>query len=354
MSADSFTADEARREMRARVFAWLARVMRRRDIAPGAAKVAWALADSANDNAVSWRTAPDLGEMVGLHEKNVRAHIETLEGLGEVRVEVRRNLGLPSLYWLSESGKTIGDTAIAPTHDKRRGELRQHSEPPKTRTLRTPPPSKPRAHTPGGPEQAPGTHARRSVEDPRAHTPGDPRAHTPGQLRNPDLPPNDPPICSPKESARSREGANAPLSEFQLTSVSHSKDPKRSGREAKTVEAVFELWKEQSSKPRARLDNKRRVKIQCALKTYGAAMVEEAIRGCCASEWNREKNQLEISMILRDAEHIERYADLHRRGAKPGLHRAAPKSRGISTPARATETTTAEDLFGAPQEVIHG
>jgi hypothetical protein len=83
-----------------------------------------------------------------------------------------------------------------------------------------------------------------------------------------------------------------------------------------TVTDVFDLWCSVHGKKRAVLTPDRRRKIQQAIKSHGAEMVREAIYGCALSGWHmgenpRGKKYNDISLILRNAEKIENFADLY-------------------------------------------
>lgn len=78
------------------------------------------------------------------------------------------------------------------------------------------------------------------------------------------------------------------------------------------VERVFAHWQSVMKKPLAKLDAKRKSRIEWALKTYGLTSSLEAIDGCQRSEWHmggndRHREFNDISLIFRDAEHTERF-----------------------------------------------
>jgi hypothetical protein len=77
-----------------------------------------------------------------------------------------------------------------------------------------------------------------------------------------------------------------------------------------TVE-VFEHWKKVFGKGRCVLDPKRTKFIRSALKNFSVEELKRCIDGYRKSEWHAGKNDTgktydEISLFLRDAEHIER------------------------------------------------
>lgn len=88
------------------------------------------------------------------------------------------------------------------------------------------------------------------------------------------------------------------------------------------VQKVFSHWQETLDHPRAKLDDKRKRKIAAALKTFSLEDLCLAIDGCAASDFHMGKNDSQtkyddISLILRDASHIEKFMD----GAEDGGRR---------------------------------
>lgn len=81
--------------------------------------------------------------------------------------------------------------------------------------------------------------------------------------------------------------------------------------------AVFQAWQEATGKHRAQLDPKRRRRIKAALKQYPLADVVDAVRGWQFSPHHRGQNTHgtvynDLDLLLRDAEHLERFRDLAR------------------------------------------
>lgn len=76
---------------------------------------------------------------------------------------------------------------------------------------------------------------------------------------------------------------------------------------------VFTHWQRVMNHPRAKLDKKRESKIAQALKLgYTVEELKQAIDGCAKTPYNMGKNDSgqifdDISLILRDAEHIDRF-----------------------------------------------
>lgn len=82
------------------------------------------------------------------------------------------------------------------------------------------------------------------------------------------------------------------------------------------VQEVFAHWVSvcRSHGRRPVLDDKRRRVIAKAVASHGVDTCKAAIDGCKASAWHqganpRAKTYDEITLILRDAEHIEGFAD---------------------------------------------
>ncbi|MGH9066791.1 MAG: hypothetical protein ACRD0J_04765 [Acidimicrobiales bacterium] len=95
------------------------------------------------------------------------------------------------------------------------------------------------------------------------------------------------------------------------------------------VAAVFDAWVEATKRSSARtlLDAKRQTVISKALVAYPLADVLDAVRGWQASPFHRGDNAQrraynDLSLLLRDADHIERFRDLARDqgGTRPLSH----------------------------------
>jgi hypothetical protein len=91
------------------------------------------------------------------------------------------------------------------------------------------------------------------------------------------------------------------------------------------VAEVFEHWRTVMGKTQAaKLDDKRRRRIEWGLKGYGLELCKRAIDGCAASPFNMGRNDDgkrydDIGLIFRDAEKFERFATV---GAESGGRRA--------------------------------
>lgn len=99
------------------------------------------------------------------------------------------------------------------------------------------------------------------------------------------------------------------------------------------IDSVFTAWQEATGHRRARLDPKRRRIIQAALRAYPVDDVVDAVRGWRNSGFHTGQNDgrrvyNDLSLLLRDAEHIERFRDLERHGP-PATTAREPKSYDV-------------------------
>jgi hypothetical protein len=81
------------------------------------------------------------------------------------------------------------------------------------------------------------------------------------------------------------------------------------------VAEVFAYWQKVMQSPKSQLDDKRRKAIKAALKLYEPRQVCEAILGCSRSAWHMGENDRRakfngLDLILRDAEHIDKFIEL--------------------------------------------
>jgi hypothetical protein len=94
-------------------------------------------------------------------------------------------------------------------------------------------------------------------------------------------------------------------------------EPREASREQ--IASVFAHWQAATGKTDTHLDEKRRTKIRRALGHYPVEDVIAAVTGwrndpfyCGENDRGRAYN--ELTMLLRDAEHIERFRDMARNG----------------------------------------
>jgi hypothetical protein len=125
-----------------------------------------------------------------------------------------------------------------------------------------------------------------------------------------------------------------------------------------SVRVVFDHWREVFGKnAAAKLDPKRRRRIEWAVRTYTVDVVKRCIDGYARSAWHRGENERgvvydDLELLLRDAKHVEAGLALAD-GKGRGLGRQAPVR---PDPARALESQRrALALFGGePEEVTRG
>lgn len=84
---------------------------------------------------------------------------------------------------------------------------------------------------------------------------------------------------------------------------------------------VFEYWKHTMGKKRAQLDIKRERDLRWAIAVYNVEGCKDAIAGCALSDFHMGKNKQktaynDISVIFRDAAHVEKFQELYDAGNK--------------------------------------
>lgn len=156
------------------------------------------------------------------------------------------------------------------------------------------------------------------------------------------------PDPEPEHEDRKEEDTSKPSPETDtptLALVAPETDPKTGARAPSAsaeVHRVFDHWRERLDHKGAKLDGKREALIRRALKSHGLAVVTAAVDGCAASEWHRGANPDgkrydSLGLILRDAEHIERFASM----ATPTREGTASASGGGVTGVRPSAPTLA-------------
>jgi len=113
---------------------------------------------------------------------------------------------------------------------------------------------------------------------------------------------------SESESESEQKDTYVGSADLSLVEQSATTDP---------VNAVFDFWQTELNHPRAHLDEKRRRRIVWALKHYPLEDIHDAIRGCKASAYHQGQNDSgtvydDLTLILRDATHVERFRALQR------------------------------------------
>ncbi len=131
------------------------------------------------------------------------------------------------------------------------------------------------------------------------------------------------PVPSPSATDRIPSGSSPEPtgsgSSQQTIEGTEDQEPKTDGLGEKlngaATRSVFDYWRKQLGHPTARLDEKRRRRIEWVLREYGEKVARAAIDGCAASEFHRGANEHgkvydDPSLIFRDAAHVERFAGI--------------------------------------------
>ena len=118
------------------------------------------------------------------------------------------------------------------------------------------------------------------------------------------------------------QGLNDDIKVDRHSDTNHHKQSKepslicqRVKRSDNDVSCVFNHWCTIMAHPKAKLDNKRQRLIVSALQNYSLEQIKQAIDGCARSGFHmgdnaQKKRYDELSLILRDAEHIEKFIAL--------------------------------------------
>lgn len=89
------------------------------------------------------------------------------------------------------------------------------------------------------------------------------------------------------------------------------------------ITTTFTLWATLHQKRNPKLTPERHRKIAQAIHTHGLTTVHHAIHGALLSDWHmgrnpQQKKYNDISLILRNAEKIEHFAELHENSHNAG------------------------------------
>jgi hypothetical protein len=114
---------------------------------------------------------------------------------------------------------------------------------------------------------------------------------------------------------------------------------------------VFRTWQEATRKHRAQLDPKRRRRIKAALAQYPLQDVLDAVRGWQHSPHHCGQNNTatvynDLDLLLRDAEHLERFRDLWRDGPAPVVSKQTAQAIRTSQAMRARAEEVNRDVRG--------
>lgn len=120
---------------------------------------------------------------------------------------------------------------------------------------------------------------------------------------------------------------------FDEAQPSHARGTHEKATELAPVEAVFEHWivMHGLNRNRCALGPARRKAVERALALYDVDTLMLAVEGCASSRWHAGDNDRgraynDLSLILRDEEHVERFAQMGEalREAVARAGRAAP------------------------------
>jgi hypothetical protein len=141
----------------------------------------------------------------------------------------------------------------------------------------------------------------------------------------PPLVPNPNPNPNPNPSNTNTPPESDRTTDLVLVGTAPPVPPVRA--EPGAVRAVFQSWQEATGHHRAVLDGKRDRLIRQRLRQFPLADLEDAVRGWRQSPYHRGENPSgtvydSLELLLRDAEHVEKFRDLERDG--PALR---PSSR---------------------------
>lgn len=110
--------------------------------------------------------------------------------------------------------------------------------------------------------------------------------------------------------------ASSPIPSIPIPSIPGPRTPRSRARRAGSaeVELVFEAWKEAVGKNGATkltADRERKIKARLA-EGFPVEDLLDAVRGVVKSAWHVEHSQTELTLVLRDGTHLERFRDIGR------------------------------------------
>jgi hypothetical protein len=126
-----------------------------------------------------------------------------------------------------------------------------------------------------------------------------------------------------KGKGRERKGKEGEGKEITVEqkSLDHASNPEQ--KPIDQARTIFAYWQKVMDSPKSVMDNKRKGLLLNALKHYSPADICKAIRGCSKSPHNMGQNDRStkyngLGLILRDAEHIDRFIGLDAGTARAG------------------------------------
>lgn len=140
-----------------------------------------------------------------------------------------------------------------------------------------------------------------------------------------------------KETSESDDCADKPKKSAKIVSAVKTSD----------IQEIFHYWQEKFKRPKAKLSEKRRKKIESALSGYGYDVVIDAIDGCANSPFHMGQNDRgmvydDIELILRDEQKIENFCKLASGSLMP--ESKPPKQRRYTTLSERNDEAFAEHM----------
>lgn len=122
---------------------------------------------------------------------------------------------------------------------------------------------------------------------------------------------------------------------------------------------IFAYWQKTMESPRSQLDDKRSKAIKAALKTYDPRQVCEAIKGCSRSDFHMARGkyagnnkQNGLGLILRDADHIEKFMELANNRAATGTESIEERNKRILAELMAEDASVDPDVIDVEMEEV--
>lgn len=152
------------------------------------------------------------------------------------------------------------------------------------------------------------------------------------------------------EESKDTQSSPAEPPSATLDPPAPSSEPPSRGKPRSDVLEVFEYWRTTLGKPAsAKLDPKRRKRIEWAIGAYGLEAVKRCIDGYASSAWHRGQNDRgrpydDLTLWLRDAERVERGLEMASSGGGRTGARLPPAS--IDSKSAAESRRRASEVLG--------
>lgn len=128
---------------------------------------------------------------------------------------------------------------------------------------------------------------------------------------------NESPLQAPSKPLVSQEQEQKQEQKQEQAQEQNLVDRRSAPSDRDVIPEIFAYWQKVMDSPRSQLDDKRRKTIKAALKLYEPRQLCEAILGCTKSDFHMARGEylgrnkhIGIDLILRDAEHIDKFIDL--------------------------------------------